>query len=350
MAVDFGPLKTLIDSEDITEIMINAWNKIYVEHKGLLVETSAKFVDQRQFDELIFAVLSEDKKNMKNVLYFDGVLKNGFRYNITLPPMSPKGPSLTIRKFRTKVFTLEDLVSSDFVSNKAAQFIKAAITSRLSFVISGGTGSGKTSFLGALASLIPFDERIVTVEDVPELRINHPNWISLQAVKSEQISINTRQCIVNALRMRPDRIIVGEIRKDETFDMLQAMNSGHEGSMTTVHSNSPTDCLSRIESLIQIGGNDLPLRQIRYQVSKAIDLIIQIRRRPQDGKREIVEIAELTGMDNDMITRSSIFERNKDGVLVSTGYVPKALGKINRNSQVLPNNFFQQSGSLKKVS
>lgn len=350
MAVDFGPLKTLIESEDITEIMINAWNKVYVEHKGLLVETSAKFVDQRQFDELIFGILSEDKKNMKNVLYFDGVLKNGYRYNITLPPMSPKGPSLTIRKFRNKVFSLDELVNADFVSNKAAKFINAAVTSRLTFVISGGTGSGKTSFLGALASVIPFDERIVTIEDVPELRINHPNWVSLQAVKTEQISINTRQCLINALRMRPDRIIVGECRKDETFEMLQAMNSGHEGSMVTVHSNSPTDCLSRLESLIQIGGNELPLRQIRYQMSKAIDLIIQVRRRPQDGKREISEIAEVTGMDNEIITRSSIFERNKDGALVSTGYVPKALGKINRNSQVLPANFFQQGGSLKKVS
>jgi len=350
MAVDFGPLKTLIESEDITEIMINAYNKVYVEHKGLLVETSAKFVDQRQFDELIFGILSEDKKNMKNVLFFDGVLKNGFRYNITLPPMSPKGPSLTIRKFRSKVFTVDELVTADFVSDKAARFIKAAVTSRLSFVISGGTGSGKTSFLGAMASLIPFDERLVTIEDVPELRINHPNWISLQAVKTDNISISTRQCVVNALRMRPDRIIIGECRKDETFEMLQAMNSGHEGSMATVHSNSPTDCLSRIESLIQTSGNELPLRQLRYQMSKAIDLIVQIRRKPQDGKREISEIAELTGMDGDMITRSSIFERNKDGHLVSTGYVPKALGKINRNAQVLPPNFFSQPGSLKKVS
>jgi pilus assembly protein CpaF len=350
MAVDFGPLKTLIESEDITEIMINAHNKVYVEHKGLLVETSAKFVDQRQFDELIFAILSEDKKNIKNNLFFDGVLKNGFRYNITLPPVSPKGPSLTIRKFKSKVFSLADLVACDFISDKASRFIKAAVNSRLSFVISGGTGSGKTSFLGALSSIIPFDERIVTIEDVPELKINHPNWVSLQAVKTDHISINTRQCLVNSLRMRPDRIIVGECRKDEAFEMLQAMNSGHEGSMTTVHSNSPTDCLSRLESLIQVGGNDLPLRQIRYQMSKAIDLIIQIRRRPNDGKREISEIAEVTGMDGEIITRSTIFERDKNGAMVATGYVPKALAKINRNKQELPNNFFSQNNSLKKAS
>jgi pilus assembly protein CpaF len=350
MAVDFGPLKTLIESEDITEIMINAHNKVYVEHKGLLVETSAKFVDQRQFDELIYGILSEDKKNIKNNLFFDGVLKNGFRYNITLPPMSPKGPSLTIRKFKNKVFSMEDLVTSDFLSEKAARFIKAAVTSRLSFIISGGTGSGKTSFLGALCSIVPFDERIVTIEDVPELKINHPNWISLQAVKSDHVAVSTRQCLINSLRMRPDRIIVGECRKDETFEMLQAMNSGHEGSMTTVHSNSPTDCLSRIESLVQVNGHELGLRQIRYQMSKAIDLVIQIRRRATDGKREISEIAEVTGMDGEIITRSTIFDRDKNGHMIATGYVPKALAKINRHKQELPNNFFSQTTVVKKAA
>jgi pilus assembly protein CpaF len=350
MALDFGPLKTLIDSEDITEIMINAWNKVYVEHKGLLVETSAKFVDQRQFDELIFLILSEDKKNLKSSLCFDGMLKNGYRYNITLPPMSPKGPSLTIRKFSSKVFSFEDLVSSDFLSEKAAKFITAAVHARLSFVISGGTGSGKTSFLGALGSIIPYDERIVSIEDVPELRLNHPNWISLQAVKTDHVRLTAKDCLVNSLRMRPDRIIVGECRKDETFEMLQAMNSGHDGSMTTIHSNSPTDCLSRLESLVQVAGIDLPLKQIRYQMSKAIDLIIQIRRRTSDGKREISEIAELTGMDHEIITRSTIFERDKNGHLVLTGYVPKALAKINREKQNLPSNFFSQNQAVKKAS
>lgn len=348
MALDFGPLKTLIDSEDITEVMINSWNKVYVEHKGLLVETSAKFVDSRQFEELIFAILSEDNKNLKNSYCFDGVLKNGYRYNITLPPMAPKGPNLTIRKFASKVFQLDDLVASDFLSDKASKFIKAAVLARLSIVISGGTGSGKTSFLGALASLISFDERVVSIEDVPELRINHPNWIPLQAVKTDTAQITTRECLVNSLRMRPDRIIVGECRKDETFEMLQAMNSGHEGSMTTVHSNSPTDCLSRIESLVQTSGIDLPLKQVRFQMSKAIDLIVQIRRRYSDGKREISEIIEVTGMDHDVITRSVIFERDKMGVLVPTGYVPKALIKINRGKPLLSNNFFASSSIEKK--
>lgn len=350
MALDFGPLKTLIDSDDISEVMINSWNKVFVEHKGLMVETSARFVDQRQFEELIFSILSEDKKSLGSSLFFDGVLKNGFRYNITMPPMSPRGPSLTIRKFSSKVFTFKDLVQSDFLSEQAAQFIKAAVASRLSIVISGGTGSGKTSFLSTLGSAIAFDERIVTIEDVPELKLDHANWISLQAVRKEGVNVSVRDCLTNALRMRPNRIIVGECRKDETFEMLQAMNSGHDGSMTTVHSNSPSDCLSRLESLAQVGGVDLPLKQIRYQMSKSIDLIIQIRRRLSDGKREITEITELTGMDHDVISRSSIFERNKAGELVSTGYVPKALAKINKDKQTLPINFFSQNHALKKTS
>ncbi|MGZ3725990.1 MAG: CpaF family protein [Pseudobdellovibrio sp.] len=350
MALDFGPLKTLIDSDDITEVMINAWNKVYVEHKGLLVETSAKFVDARQFEELIFGILSEDKKNVKTAFSFDGVLKNGYRYNITLPPMAPRGPVLTIRKFAAKVIQLDDLVATDFLSDKAAKFLKAAVQARLSFVISGGTGSGKTSFLGALASLISFEERVVSIEDVPELKINHPNWIALQAAKTDTISVTTRDCLVNSLRMRPDRIIVGECRKDETFEMLQAMNSGHEGSLTTVHSNSPSDCLSRFESLIQTNGIELPLKQIRYQMSKAIDIIVQIRRRPTDGKREISEIVELTGMDNDNIMRATIFERNKQGQMVVTGYVPKVLSKINHYKPLISNSFFTPAQAVEKKS
>ena len=350
MPIDFGPLKTLIDSDDITEVMINSWNKIYVEHKGLLVETSAKFVDQRQFDELILSILSEDKKNMSNSFCFDGVLASGYRYNITLPPMSPKGSSLTIRKFAAKIFTLEDLVSSDFLSDKAAKFLKASVMGRLSMVISGGTGTGKTSFLGSLASLISYDERIVSIEDVAELRLNHPNWLSLQAVKNENATISARDCLINSLRMRPDRIIVGECRKEETFEMLQAMNSGHDGSMTTIHSSSPNDCLSRIESLVQFCGVELPLKQVRYQISKAIDLIIQIRRRHGDGKREVSEIVEVSGMDNDVITRSVIFERNKAGVLASTGYVPRVLAKINQDRPLLSNNFFTNNQVDKKAS
>lgn len=341
MNLDFGPLKSILESDDITEVMINAWNKIYVEHKGLMVETSARFVDYRQLEELIYCILSSDNKDLNSSFYFDGVLKNGYRYNITLPPMSPKGPTLTIRKFSVKNFSLDNLVSSDFLSVQAAKFLKAAVQSRLSIVVSGGTGSGKTSFLNTLGSLISHDERVVTIEDVAELRLNHPNWLSLQAVYGDK-KISLRDCLVNSLRMRPDRIIVGECRKEETFEMLQAMNTGHDGSMTSVHANSPVDCLTRIESLVQFCGVDLPLKQVRYQMSKAIHLIVQIKRL-SNGKRQIQEITEITGIEVDVISRSAIFERNKAGELVATGYVPRSLEKINQDTPRLQASFFSQS-------
>ncbi len=350
MAFDFGPIKTLIASEDISEIMINSWNRIFVEHKGLIVETTAKFVDQRQFEELIYAVLSADKKDISGQFCFDGIVKDfGYRYNITLPPMSPKGPSLTIRKFHVKALTFDNLVAQKFMTDTVSKFLAAAVTARLNLVISGGTGTGKTSFLNTLGSMISPEERIISIEDVAELKFNHPNWISLQSVQTEKKQITSRDCLINALRMRPDRIIVGECRKDESFEMLQAMNTGHEGSMTTIHGNSPSDCLTRIESLIQFSGVELPLKQLRYQMSKAIDLVIQIRRL-SSGKREISEIVELTGMDHDVISRSTIFERDKAGYLVPTGYVPRVLSKINLDQLVLPSSVFSKPMAPKKIA
>lgn len=343
MALDFGPLKSLIESEDITEVMINSWNKIYVEHRGLLVQTSARFVDQRQLEELIYSILTADKKDIDNSYSFDGVISHlGYRYNITLPPMSPKGPCMTIRKFAVKNFTFDDLIKSDFMSDKVAAFLKAAVQSRLSIVISGGAGCGKTSLLATLASHVSPDERLVSIEDVAELRLSHPNWVALQAVHEVNKTITLRDCLVNSLRMRPDRIIVGECRKDETFEMLQAMNTGHHGSMTTIHGNTPIDCLTRIESLVQIGGIEWPLKQLRYQMSKAIDLIVQVRRLA-NGKREISEITEITGMENDIISRSPVFERDKNGKLISNGYVPRVLNKINEHSNLIPASFFTNS-------
>lgn len=348
MPIDFGPLKTLMESEEISEVMINSWNKVFVEHKGILVETSAKFVDQRQFEELIYSVLSADNKDITGQFCFDGMIKPlGYRYNVTLPPMSPKGPCLTIRKFLSKSLTFENLVAADFMTDPVSKFLRAAVVARLNMVISGGTGSGKTSFLNTLGSLVPFEERIVSIEDVAELRMNHPNWVALQAVHADKKGITSRDCLINALRMRPDRIIVGECRKDETFEMLQAMNTGHDGSMTTIHGNSPNDCLSRIESLMQFSGVELPLKQLRYQMSKAIDLIIQIRRLA-NGKREIAEVVELTGMDHDVISRSPVFERDKGGFLVPTGYVPRVLTKINQAQPLLSSSLFAKSNIQKR--
>ncbi|MEQ1721792.1 MAG: CpaF/VirB11 family protein, partial [Pseudobdellovibrio sp.] len=197
-------------------------------------------------------------------------------------------------------------------------------------------------FLNTLASQISHEERVVSIEDVAELRLNHPNWIALQAVRDGDKLVSSRDCLINSLRMRPDRIIVGECRKDETFEMLQAMNTGHNGSMTTVHGNSPIDCLTRIESLVQFCGVELPLKQVRYQMSKGIDLVIQVKRL-SSGKRELSEIIELTGMEQNVISRSSIFERDKSGRLISTGYVPRVLEKINQDSKLLSGSFFSNN-------
>ncbi len=348
MALDFGPLKSLFDSEEISEIMANSWNKIFVEHKGLLVETSIKFFDQRQFEEFIYSILANDKKKITSALSFDGTLPGGERYNITLPPLSAKGPTITIRKFFAQNMSLEDLVQRKFLSEKAALFLRAAVFGRISMVISGGTGSGKTSFLNSLSAAIPSTERIVSIEDVAELRINHPNWISLQSVASDQVTLNAKSCLINALRMRPDRILVGECRKDETFEMLQAMNTGHDGSMTTVHASSAGDCLSRLESLIQLNGVELPLKQIRFLMSKAIGLVVQIRRRA-DGQREVVDITEIVGMENDVITRACLFERDSSGQLNPTGLIPQALKKINAGGQILPHSFFDSRALVRKA-
>lgn len=347
MKIDYGPLKSLFDSDDITEIMVNRWNKVFVEHKGVIVETSVRFVDDRQYQEFLYSIISYDKKNISAAFSFDGLLPQGHRYNLTLPPMAPQGAVLTVRKFRVQNFCLEDLVQSDFLSENATHFLKLAVQSRLNIVIGGGTGTGKTSFLNCLGSLIPDEERIISIEDVAELRLDHPNWLSLQAVSDGSKKISARDCLVNSLRMRPDRIIVGECRKDETFEMLQAMNTGHDGSLTTVHANSPNDCLSRIESLVSLAGTDLSEKFIRQQIASSVNLIVQIRRLSQ-GKREVSEITELTGVQGDVISRAVVFQRSKPGHLAATGYVPQKLTRINSENLSLPASFFEAGVSDSK--
>ncbi|GIL17782.1 MAG: hypothetical protein BroJett040_15330 [Oligoflexia bacterium] len=332
MGLDYGPLQTLLDDPSVTEVMVNSWDRIFAEQKGLITEVPFRFVDDRQYREMIHQLVFQlhSSSEQTNIRY-DGVLPSGYRYNITLPPMSPQGPTLTIRKFSNKIFNLNELAQEGCLSDKAAQFLDAAVKARASIVVSGGTGTGKTTILNSLANCIPAKQRIVTIEDVPELKIPLRNWISLVTVE-KPTSITARDCLINALRMRPDRIIVGECRKDETFEMLQAMNTGHDGSMTTIHANSASDALSRMESLIMYSKFEIPMKVLRYQMSEAIDLIIQLRRLA-DGRREVSEIVELTGMEIDVITRGVIFARDKNGVLSPTGYVPEVLKKI-RQAQI----------------
>ncbi len=346
--INYGPLKSLLLSTDMSEVMVNSWDKVFVEHKGLLVQTAAQFIDEREYQDLIFAILLTDNKDYSNKFSFDGILPQGHRYNITLPPLTPKSPTLTIRKHSVKAFTFDDLVKLNFMCDKASDFLKSAIESRLTIIVSGGTGSGKTSFLNSMAKSIPADQRIVSIEDTQELRPEHPNWVHMLTIKKENQNFTARDCLTNALRMRPDRIVVGECRGPEAFDMLQAINTGHEGSMTTVHSNSANDCLARLETLITLGHSDISLKYIRGQMASAIDLVVQLRRHP-DGHRQIIEILELTGMSNDIISRSNIFELNKKGHLDVTGYVPQCLGKMQLAGSKFKSQYFDPMVLLKKV-
>ncbi len=346
--LNYGPLKTLLQSDDMSEVMVNSWNNVFVEHRGMLVQTAAQFLDEREFQDLIFSILVNDKKDYSKKFSFDGILPEGHRYNITLPPLTPKSATLTIRKHSVKSYTFDDLVQFNFMSNKAADFLKSAIESRLTIVVSGGTGTGKTSFLNSMARSIPADQRIVSIEDTQELRPEHPNWVHMLTVKKENQDFTARDCLSNALRMRPDRIVVGECRGPEAFDMLQAINTGHEGSMTTVHSNSAIDCLARLETLITLGHGEITLKYIRSQMSSAIDLVVQLRRHT-NGHRQITEILELTGMSHDIISRSNIFELNKKGQLDVTGYVPQCLEKMQLAGSKFKSQYFDPLVLTKKA-
>lgn len=347
--IDFGPLNQLFKSEDINEIMINSWNKIFVEHKGILVQTNLSFPSETVYNSLIQNILnSNSQTGSQNQLSFDGTLNSGFRYNITLPPLTPLGATLTVRKFSNKIFTFEDLIKKNSLSEKAAAFLKSAVQSRLTLVVSGGTGTGKTSFLNTLSLEIPYDQRVVSIEDTQELRSQHPNWVYMLTHKEKDLKYSARDCLVNSLRMRPDRIIIGECRGAEAYDFLSAINTGHEGSMTSLHANSAPDALSRLENLVTLGHSEIPLKYLRTQISNGIDLIVQLKRNA-NGQRQITDILELTGMEGDIITRASIFGLNSHGELDVTGYVPYCLKKITDSGIEISAHFFDPKYKLAKV-
>lgn len=336
--INYGPLISLFKSDEVTDIMINSWDKIFVEHNGQTLLTNLKFEDQKAFDYFIRCILDlQPDGEEKNKFTFDGMLPEGYRFNITLPPVTPHGSTMTIRKFSQKIFTLDDLISKGSLSDKAALFLKEAVLNKLTIVISGGTGTGKTSFINTLSHFIPGAERVVSIEDTQELRSKHPNWVHMVTSKNN----TARDCLVNSLRMRPDRIIVGECRGPEAYDFLQAINTGHEGSFTSIHANSAVDCLSRLENLITLGHHDIPLKFIRHQIASSVDLIVQLRRLPT-GQRQVVDIIELTGMETDIITRASIFSWDKTTQkLETTGYVPDCLNKMNAGNSNISVSFFE---------
>jgi pilus assembly protein CpaF len=354
----YGPLEPFLRDDSVTEVMVNAYDRIYVERSGRLERTPAAFVDNAHLLRIIDKIVSQVGRRVdESSPMVDARLPDGSRVNAIIPPLALKGPTLTIRKFARDPYTMNDLIGFGTVTGKSAQFLSACVRGKLNILISGGTGTGKTTTLNALSAFVPGDERIVTIEDAAELQLQQEHVITLESrpPNIEGVGeVRIRELVRNALRMRPDRIIVGEVRGAETLDMLQAMNTGHEGSLTTIHANSPRDALSRLETLVLTAGIDLPLRAIREQISSAFDLLVQIQRLV-DGSRRITHVTEVLRMESDVITLQDIFaakppeaeEHNPTAgrtklltPLQSTGLKPQFLEKLAANGVVLPPSFF----------
>lgn len=336
-------LQTLLDDPGINEVMWNSFNRSFIEFNGTLKAFPSPLRSAQEYDSLVAELSKLQNTVSANGLSFDGILPDGSRFHVTLPPLSPHGATLTIRKFSRVHRNLQDLVASNFITSKLAIFLEACVRAKINILISGATGAGKTTLMNCLASLIPASERIVTIEDIPELQLRHANWIRLLSVRSER-SVTVRDCVVGSLRMRPDRIIIGECRSNEALEMLQAMNTGHDGGMTTVHANSSGDALTRLESLILFhSGAEIPIRPLRKQIVDALDIIIQIKR-SAGGQRFVEEVLEVVGMEGDIITRLPIFKRPENkmefGKTVTTGHPPHFLERMQNKGIILPKTFF----------
>jgi pilus assembly protein CpaF len=354
----YGPLEPFLRDDSVTEVMVNAHDRIYVERLGKIERTNAAFADNSHLLRIIDKIVSQIGRRVDEASpMVDARLPDGSRVNAIIPPLALRGPTLTIRKFSRDPYTMNDLISFGSISPKAAQFLAACVKGKLNVLISGGTGTGKTTTLNAMSAFIPGDERILTIEDAAELQLQQEHVITLES-RPPNIEgsgeVRIRELVRNALRMRPDRIIVGEVRGPETLDMLQAMNTGHEGSLTTIHANSPRDALSRLETLVLTAGVELPLRAIREQISSAFDLLVQITRLV-DGSRRITHVTEVLRMESDVITLQEIFhakppdeEEAASGSrairllspLACTGLKPNFLDKMAANGVVLQPSFF----------
>jgi pilus assembly protein CpaF len=347
----FGPLQPLLEDETITEIMVNGAKNIYIERKGKIHRVPVTFENNDHVLRIIDRIVAPLGRRIDEASpYVDARLPDGSRVNAVIPPISLVGPALTIRKFSRNPITVEQLVQFGSITQESLQFLKACVESRLNVVISGGTGSGKTTLLNILSSFIPVDERIVTIENAAELQLRQEPVVTLESRPpniENRGEVTIRQLVINSLRMRPDRVIVGEIRDEAALDMLQAMNTGHDGSMTTLHSNGPRDTLSRLETMTLMAGMDLPSRAIREQISSAIDVIVH-QSRMRDGTRKVTHITEVSGMEGDVITLTDLFVFEQTGVedgrvigrLRPTGLRPKFMDKIEAAGIHLPPSIF----------
>ena len=352
----YGPLERFLGDDTVTEVMVNGAENVYVERSGKIEKTSSRFVDDAHLMRIIDKIVSQIGRRVdESSPMVDARLPDGSRVNAIIPPLALSGPTLTIRKFSRDPYTINDLIAFGSLSPRAAQFLGACVKGKLNVLIAGGTGTGKTTMLNAISSFIPGDERIVTIEDAAELQLQQGHVITLESrpPNIEGVGeVRIRELVRNSLRMRPDRIIVGEVRGAETLDMLQAMNTGHEGSMTTIHANSPRDALSRLETLVLTAGVELPHRAIREQIASAFDVLVQIVRLV-DGSRRVSCISEVVGMESDVVTLQDLFvaaapneeeaARTKRLLtpLRATGLKPHFLEKLTANNVVLPHGFFQ---------
>lgn len=359
--VGLGPLEDLLSDESVTEIMVNRHNDIFIERDGLLTRSDISFSNDASVLAAIERIVSPLGRRIdESSPMVDARLKDGSRVNAIIPPLAIKGPSITIRKFAKKRLVDKDLLRFGAINQQMIQFLKVAVERRANIVVSGGTGSGKTTLLNVLSNFIPDNERIVTVEDAAELQLKQSNLVSLEARPANiegRGAVSIRDLVKNCLRMRPDRIIVGECRGGEALDMLQAMNTGHDGSLTTAHANSPRDCLTRLEVMTLMSGLDIPIQAIREQVRSAVNLIVQ-QTRFSCGTRKVTYITEVTGIDNNVIQLQDIFRFDQSGFgadgkvqgrYIATGHIPDFYQELVKRGVAVDMSIFGESETRKRV-
>lgn len=355
----FGPLDPLLRDDTITEIMVNGPKQTYVERKGKLIKTDVTFLTNEHVMRIIERIVAPLGRRIdESSPMVDARLPDGSRVNIVIPPIAIKGPTVTIRKFSKKPLQVDDLIRYGSMTPKTAEFLKGCVEARLNIVVAGGTGSGKTTLLNVLSNFIPDDERIITVENAAELQLNKDHVITLESRPANiegRGEVSIRDLVINCLRMRPERIVVGECRGGEALDMLQAMNTGHDGSLTTAHANSPKDTISRLETMCLMAGMDLPVRAIREQIAAAVNVIVQ-QERMKDGTRKVVSITEVDGMEGDVIKLNEIFRFEQTGLdengkvmgqLRPTGVQPRFLERFESHNIFLPPDTFGSSNQLR---
>ena len=346
-----GPIEPLLADESITEVMVNGAKNIYIERAGKILREPTSFESNDHLMRIIDRIVAPLGRRIdESSPYVDARLQDGSRVNAVIPPISLGGPTLTIRKFAKNPITVEQLTEYGTITPESIEFLKACVIARINMVISGGTGSGKTTMLNVISQYIPTDERILTIENAAELQLRQEHVVTLESRPPNiegRGEVTIQDLVVNSLRMRPDRIIVGEIRDEAALDMLQAMNTGHEGSMTTAHSNSPRDTISRIETMTMMAGMDLPTRAIREQIASALELVVHLERM-RDGTRKLTHISEIQGMEGDVITMTDLFVFEQTGLedgkvigrLRPTGLRPKFMEKIEQSGIQLPASIF----------